>query len=123
MEQRSRSERDFWAQFDALEMGSGWDDQDILKPQILVESVFGDSLPGSTHLNQLMEQACIGVYEKGGKPAGKKQENTGRAGGMPEDGCMDPPKKEPRPGCGKPRRQERTVGPRASEQPQEKLLP
>lgn len=69
MEQKSRSERDFWAQFDALEMGSGWDDQDILKPQILVESVFGDSHPGSTHLNQLMEQACIGVYEKGGKPA------------------------------------------------------
>jgi len=69
MEQKSRSERDFWAQFDALELATGWDDQDILKPQIMVESVYGDSHPGSTHLNQLVEQAVYGVYERGGKPA------------------------------------------------------
>lgn len=69
MKQKSFDARMLWAQFDALEMGSGWDDVDILKPQIMIESVYGDSHPGSTHLNQLTEQAVYGVYEKGGKPA------------------------------------------------------
>ena len=69
MEQKSKKERRSWAQFDALEMGTGWDTEDIKKPQIMVESVYGDSHPGSYHLNQLTEQAIYGVYEKGGKPA------------------------------------------------------
>ncbi len=69
MRQKSHDDRMLWAQFDALEMGSGWDDTDILKPQIMIESVYGDSHPGSTHLNQLTEQAVYGVYESGGKPA------------------------------------------------------
>lgn len=58
-----------WAQFDALQMGSGWDEEDITKPQILLEDVFGDSHPGSVHLAGLMEQAKYGVFEKGGFPA------------------------------------------------------
>ena len=58
-----------WAQFDALEMGTGWEDTDILKPQIMIESVYGDSHPGSYHLNQMVEQAVYGVYQCGGKPA------------------------------------------------------
>ena len=69
MIQKSLNERRFWAQFDALEMGTGWDESDITKPQIMVESVYGDSHPGSYHLNQMVEQAVYGVYEKGGKPA------------------------------------------------------
>ena len=69
MMQKSHDDRMLWAQFDALEMGTGWDDTDIEKPQIMVESVYGDSHPGSWHLNQLVEQAVYGVYEKGGKPA------------------------------------------------------
>ncbi|WP_294852231.1 dihydroxy-acid dehydratase [uncultured Oscillibacter sp.] len=69
MNQKSIKERALWAQFDALEMGSGWDDTDITKPQIMIEDVFGDSHPGSVHLNQLAEQAKFGVFEKGGFPA------------------------------------------------------
>lgn len=69
MKQKSTAERLLWAQFDALEMGTGWDDQDITRPQIMIESVYGDSHPGSYHLNQMVEQATYGVYEKGGKPA------------------------------------------------------
>lgn len=68
MQQKSAEERKFWAQFDALDMGTGWDDEDIKKPQIMIESVYGDSHPGSFHLNQMVEQAVYGVYEKGGKP-------------------------------------------------------
>lgn len=69
MNQKSIKERALWAQFDALEMGSGWDDTDVTKPQIMIEDVFGDSHPGSVHLNQLAEQAKFGVFEKGGFPA------------------------------------------------------
>lgn len=69
IKQKSAPQRLLWAQFDALQMGSGWDEEDILKPQILLEDVFGDSHPGSTHLAGLMEQAKYGVFEKGGFPA------------------------------------------------------
>ncbi len=46
MKQKSAPERKLWAQFNALEMGSGWDETDIEKPQILIEDVYGDSHPG-----------------------------------------------------------------------------
>ena len=51
MKQKSAPERKLWAQFNALEMGSGWDETDIEKPQILIEDVYGDSHPGSVHLH------------------------------------------------------------------------
>ena len=69
MIQKSHDDRMLWAQFDALEMGTGWEDTDILKPQIMIESVYGDSHPGSYHLNQMVEQAVYGVYQCGGMPA------------------------------------------------------
>ena len=69
MEPKSKDERLLWAQFDALEMGSGWDESDITKLQILVDDVWGDSHPGSVHLHQLSEQAKYGIYEMGAKPA------------------------------------------------------
>ena len=67
--QKSAPQRLLWAQFDALQMGSGWEEEDITKPQIFLEDVFGDSHPGSIHLGGLMEQAKYGVFEKGGFPA------------------------------------------------------
>jgi len=66
---KSAPNRLFWAQFDALQMGSGWDEEDVKKPQILLEDVYGDSHPGSVHLDKLMEQARNGVFERGGYPA------------------------------------------------------
>ncbi len=67
--QRSAPERKLWSQFDALQLGTEWDEEDILKPQILIDDVYGDSHPGSKHLLGLTQHAAIGVYEKGGKPA------------------------------------------------------
>ena len=69
IKQKSAPERLLWAQFDALQLGSAWDEEDITKPQVLIEDVFGDSHPGSIHLNKLSEQAKYGVFEKGGFPA------------------------------------------------------
>lgn len=65
---KSTRERNLWAQFDALQLGSGFTPEDIKKPQILVEDVFGDSHPGSVHLNQLTEQVKYGVFQSGGVP-------------------------------------------------------
>ena len=45
IQQKSARERLLWAQFDALQMGCGWDEEGIKKPQILLEDVFGDSHP------------------------------------------------------------------------------
>lgn len=66
MDQKSRKERRLWAQFDSLQLGSGWSEEDITKPQILIEDVYGDSHPGSVHLNQLTDQVKWGVLERGG---------------------------------------------------------
>lgn len=65
---RSEKERYIWPQFDALQLAIGWDEQDLKRKQVLVEDVFGDSHPGSAHLDRLAEQTKIGVYQGGGKP-------------------------------------------------------
>lgn len=65
---KSEQERYIWPQFDALQLSIGWDEDDLQLKQILVEDVYGDSHPGSAHLNKLAEQAKIGVYQSGGKP-------------------------------------------------------
>jgi len=54
---------------DPLRMGMGWSVEDLSKPQIMVESTFGDSHPGSAHLLELVEQTVSGVKEAGGKAA------------------------------------------------------
>lgn len=54
---------------DPLRMGMGWTVEDLSKPQIMVESTFGDSHPGSAHLLELVECAVAGVAETGGKAA------------------------------------------------------
>lgn len=47
MRQKSEKERQLWAQFDALQLGTGWVEDDIGKLQILVEDVYGDSHPAA----------------------------------------------------------------------------
>ena len=56
-------------EMDPLRLGTGWTPDDLGKPQILVESTFGDSHPGSGHLDRLVAAACRGVAEAGGKGA------------------------------------------------------
>ena len=54
---------------DPLRMGMGWTVDDLSKPQIMIESTFGDSHPGSAHLLELVDEAAAGVKESGGKAA------------------------------------------------------
>lgn len=64
----SKIRRD-WIQLDALCCGTQWDELDLGKWQILIEDVWGDSHPGSVHLDKLAKEAATGVIEEGGKPA------------------------------------------------------
>lgn len=54
---------------DPLRMGMGWTAEDLGKPQIIVESTFGDSHPGSAHLLRLTEEAAAAVALSGGRAA------------------------------------------------------
>ncbi len=54
---------------DPLRMGMGWRAEDLSKPQIMVESTFGDSHPGSAHLLALAEETAVAVGRSGGKAA------------------------------------------------------
>lgn len=56
-------------EMDPLRLGCGWTREDLDKPQIIVESTYGDSHPGSAHLNQLVEAVLKGIHEAGGHGA------------------------------------------------------
>ncbi len=66
---RSQKVRSLAPENDPLKIGMGWSVPDLGKPQILVESTFGDSHPGSAHLDQFVQQAVEAVNASGGKAA------------------------------------------------------
>lgn len=68
-EQSARAVRGIWSQSDALRMGMGWTEEDLEKPYVLIEDVFGESHPGSIHLDQLAKEVAYGVLESGGRPS------------------------------------------------------
>ena len=53
-------------ELDPLRIGTGWKKEDLEKPQVIIESTFGDSHPGSGHLNILVDEVRKGVAEAGG---------------------------------------------------------
>lgn len=56
-------------EMDPLKMGMGWTVSDLEKPQIIIESTFGDSHPGSAHLFEFVQAARDAVNGEGGKAA------------------------------------------------------
>lgn len=42
----SQKTRQLAPEMDPLKMGMGWTEEDLAKPQILIESTYGDSHPG-----------------------------------------------------------------------------
>ena len=69
MELRSQELRKIAPELDPLRLGTGWKVEDLSKPQIMIESTFGDSHPGSGHLLELVEEAREGIAEAGGHGA------------------------------------------------------
>ena len=62
----SQNLRKIAPELDPLRLGTGWKPEDLEKPQIMIESTFGDSHPGSGHLLELTEEVRVGVREAGG---------------------------------------------------------
>ncbi|MCL2725312.1 MAG: dihydroxy-acid dehydratase [Polyangiaceae bacterium] len=65
---RSQELRGVNFQGDALRMGMNWTEEDLGKPQILVDSAYGMGHPGTFHFRPLIEEISNGVFEAGGKP-------------------------------------------------------
>ena len=63
---KSQEMRKLAPEMDPLRIGTGWKKEDLEKTQIMVESTYGDSHPGSGHLNLLVEEVRKGVAEAGG---------------------------------------------------------
>ncbi len=69
MELKSQEMRKLAPELDPLRIGTGWTPEDLAKPQIIIESTFGDSHPGSGHLDTLVEEVRKGVEQAGGHGA------------------------------------------------------
>lgn len=66
MELKSQEMRKIAPELDPLRIGTGWKLEDLSKPQVIIESTYGDSHPGSGHLNILVEEVRKGIEEAGG---------------------------------------------------------
>lgn len=66
---KSQQLRKIAPELDSLRLGSGWSIEDLSKPQVIVESSYGHSHPGSAHLDRLVAQVDQGIANKNGKAA------------------------------------------------------
>ena len=66
MQLKSQEMRKLAPELDPLRLGTGWTKEDLGKVQVMVESTYGDSHPGSGHLNVLVEEVRKGIAEEGG---------------------------------------------------------
>lgn len=66
MELKSQQMRKLAPELDPLRIGTGWKLEDLSKPQVMIESTYGDSHPGSGHLHILVEEVRKGIEEAGG---------------------------------------------------------
>ena len=67
---KSQELRKIAPELDPLRIGTGWKVEDLDKMQIFIESTYGDSHPGSGHLNTLVkrvENSLAQVNAKGAK--------------------------------------------------------
>ncbi len=69
MELVSQKMRELAPELDPLRIGTGWKPEDLGKVQVMIESTFGDSHPGSGHLDVLVEEVRKGVEAAGGHGA------------------------------------------------------
>ncbi len=66
---KSQEIRKLAPEMDPLRMGMGWTPEDLEKPQIIIESTYGQSHPGSAHLLELSQLAAKGADRQGAKSA------------------------------------------------------
>lgn len=63
---KSQELRKIAPELDPLRLGTGWKPEDLSKPQIMIESTYGDSHPGSGHLLELTQAVRQGIMDAGG---------------------------------------------------------
>ncbi len=66
---KSQEVRKIAPEMDPLRMGMGWTVEDLEKPQIIIESTYGQSHPGSAHLLELAKEAEAAIIKENAKPA------------------------------------------------------
>ncbi|MDR1900634.1 MAG: dihydroxy-acid dehydratase [Treponema sp.] len=66
---RSQEIRAIASEMDPLRLGMGWTVEDLGKPQIILESTYGNSHPGSAHLDGLVRACEDSIAAHGGKAA------------------------------------------------------
>lgn len=66
MKLKSQEMRKLAPELDPLRIGTGWKPEDLEKTQVMIESTFGDSHPGSGHLDTLVEEVQKGIAKAGG---------------------------------------------------------
>lgn len=66
---RSEQVRKLAPELDPLRLGMGWTKEDLSKNQIMIESTFGDSHPGSAHLLELVNLIAKAIGGAGAKAA------------------------------------------------------
>ncbi len=62
----SQRMREIAPEIDSLRLGCGWSIEDLGKPQVLIETVGGDSHPCSVHLLHMADVVREGIIEGGG---------------------------------------------------------
>ena len=62
----SQEMRKLAPELDPLRIGTGWKKEDLGKVQVMIESTYGDSHPGSGHLNVLVDEVRKGIAEENG---------------------------------------------------------
>ena len=65
----SKHMREVSAESDCLHLAMGWSREDLAKPHVMIQSSYGESHPGSSHLLQLSGAVRDGVLEAGARPA------------------------------------------------------
>lgn len=65
----SQKVRKIAPEMDSLKRGMGWNTKDLEKMQIIVESTYGKSHPGSAHLNVIVNEVMDELANLGAKPA------------------------------------------------------
>ena len=66
---KSQQTRSVAPEMDPLRMGMGWTPEDLERPQVLIESTYGQSHPGSAHLLQFAQEAAKAADAAGAKSA------------------------------------------------------
>jgi dihydroxy-acid dehydratase len=63
-----------------------WTEEDLGKPQVLIDSAYGMGHPGTFHFRELIEEVSNGVYEAGASRGSSPSVTSATASSRPRRG-------------------------------------